>query len=128
MTYNPRDKSIYVAGKSFISIINSSNTISKSIEYADKNFDILSSHILYNPFNNNIYTSDEVKGIVLVFNSINNISYIPMRSAGAMEYNPDNNLIYIANDFGIAIFNSTMKSTIHEMVYEENYWDLVLQP
>ena len=35
-----------------------------------------------------------------------------------MEYNPDNNLVYIANGFGIAIFDSTaMKSTINEMVY-----------
>ena len=30
--------------------------------------------------------------------------------------------------YGIAIINSTMKSTIHEMVNVEEYWDLAYNP
>ena len=128
ITYNPKDRTIYVAGLNFISIINSSNLISKSITNVGNAIPILQSYILYNPFNNNIYTSDAGSDLVLIFNSINNTTYIPMKSAGVMEYDPDNNLIYIANHFGITIINSTMKSTIHQMLYEDSYWDLAYNP
>ena len=130
ITYNPKDRNIYVAGENFMSAINSSNTITKRIEYANSNFGILGSNLLYNPFNNNMYISAPTNGLILIFNSINNNpSYIPMNQAGPMEYNPDNNLVYIANGHGIAIFNSTsMKSTINEIINSHGYWDLAYNP
>ena len=67
ITYNTKDRTIYVAGENFISIINSSNTISKSIENVSDAITIIPSHILYNPFNNNIYTSDSGNDISSYF-------------------------------------------------------------
>ena len=93
ITYNTKDRTIYVAAEDFISIINSYNTISKRIENVRDAITIIPSHILYNPFNNNIYTSDDANHVVLIFNSINNTSYIPLTQPGVMEYVPDNNLI-----------------------------------
>ena len=129
ITYNPKDRTIYVAAQNLFSVINSSNTISKRIEYGDDRHVIIPSHILYNPSNNNIYITDISNELVLIFNFINNTNYIPMRSNnGPIEYNPDNNQIYIEYDLGITIFNSTIKSTIHEIKLSESYWDLTYNP